>query len=271
MPRRRGPTEQAVDAAVDTACRMLRLPTIRSRFEESTGAAEHEQQSYRGFLAELLMAERDDRARRRIKVTRFPRENYLRTFDFDANPDINPAMIHTPAKCDWVRKGVPLCSIGVPGGGKPHLFIALGTEAATAGCRVKYTLDTKLIKELVEAADDRISTETIARYGRVDLLRIDELGYMDLDKRGTELLFQVLTEREERTASRSLPTTASGRGRNVQRFETVRRRRRPTRFRRQHRRTGIGSYRLTYIKPPPSPTLDNRRRRGIGRYEVVSV
>jgi DNA replication protein DnaC len=57
-------------------------------------------------------------------------------------------------------------------------------------------LAAKLVNELVEAADERQLTKTIARYG-VDLLCIDELGYMELDRRGAELLFQVLTEREE--------------------------------------------------------------------------
>jgi hypothetical protein len=63
--RRRGLTEQAADAAVDQACRMLRLPTIRQSFTELAEAAAREQMSYRAFLAELLMAECDDRARRR--------------------------------------------------------------------------------------------------------------------------------------------------------------------------------------------------------------
>jgi len=54
--------------------------------------------------------------------------------------------------------------------------------------------------ELVEAADDKQLAKTIARYGRVDLLMIDELGYMELDRRGAELLFQVLTEREEKAS-----------------------------------------------------------------------
>lgn len=53
---------------------------------------------------------------------------------------------------------------------------------------------------LHEAADEKLLTKTIARYGRVDLLCIDELGYMELDRRGAELLFQVLTEREERNS-----------------------------------------------------------------------
>lgn len=77
------------------------------------------------------------------------------------------------------------------------LLIALGTEAALAGFKVKYTLAAKLVNELVEAADEKVLTKTIARYGRVDLLCIDELGYMELDRHGAELLFQVLTEREE--------------------------------------------------------------------------
>lgn len=69
-----------------------------------------------------------------------------------------------------------------------------------AGYRVRYTLATKLVNELVEAADDKQLTKTINRYGRVDLLLIDELGYMELDRRGAELLFQVLTEREEKNS-----------------------------------------------------------------------
>ena len=65
---------------------------------------------------------------------------------------------------------------------------------------MKYTLATKLVNELVEAADEKQLARTIARYGRVDLLCIDELGYMELDRRGAELLFQVLTEREEKNS-----------------------------------------------------------------------
>jgi DNA replication protein DnaC len=202
--RHRGLTEQAADAAVDSACRLLRLPTIRSQFTDLAEAAARDQMTYRGFLAELLMAECDDRARRRserrIKAAAFPRDKALRTFDFTANPNVDPAVVHTLAKCDWVKKGLPLCLIGDSGTGKSHLLIALGTEAAMAGHRVRYVLATKLVNELVEAADEKMLAKTIARYGRVNLLCIDELGYMELDRRGAELLFQVLTGREEKAS-----------------------------------------------------------------------
>lgn len=203
-PRRHGMTEQAADAAVDQACRMLRLPTVRSQFNEIAENASREQMTYRAFLAELLIAECDDRARRRserrIRAAGFPRDKSLRAFDFDANPNIDPATINTLATGEWIKKGLPLCLIGDSGTGKSHLLIALGTEAAMQGFRVKYTLATKLVNELVEAADDKQLSKTIARYGRVDLLCIDELGYMELDRRGAELLFQVLTEREEKNS-----------------------------------------------------------------------
>ncbi|MFF9691092.1 ATP-binding protein [Streptomyces sp. NPDC014623] len=81
---------------------------------------------------------------------------------------------------------------------KSHMLIALGTEAAMKGYRVRYTLATKLVNELVEAADEKQLNKAIARYGRVGFLCIDQLGYMELDRHGAELLFQVLTEREEK-------------------------------------------------------------------------
>nr|WP_281174590.1 ATP-binding protein [Cryptosporangium arvum] len=113
--RHRGLTEQAADAAVDQACRMLRLPTIRTEFPDIAEAAAREQMSYRAYLAELLMAECDDRARRRsdrrIKAAAFPREKSLRTFDYDANPNTDPAVIHTLAAGEVTPgPGSPICS-----------------------------------------------------------------------------------------------------------------------------------------------------------------
>ncbi|HEY1715183.1 MAG TPA: IS21-like element helper ATPase IstB [Solirubrobacteraceae bacterium] len=204
MTRRRNLTEQAAEAAVDASCRTLRLPAVRASFNELAEAAAKEQMTYRGYLAELLMGECDERNRRRserrIRAAAFPRQKYLRDFEFTANPNIDPALIHALATNDWVRKGEPLCLIGDSGTGKSHLLIALGTEAAMAGYSVRYVLASKLANELVEAADEKVLTKTIARYGRVDLLCIDELGYMQLDRRGAELLFQILTDREENKA-----------------------------------------------------------------------
>jgi DNA replication protein DnaC len=90
--------------------------------------------------------------------------------------------------------------IGDSGTGKSHLLIGIGTAVAEAGLRVKYTTTASLVNELVEAADEKHLSKTIARYGRVDLLCLDEFGYLELDAAGAKLLFQIFTEREERKA-----------------------------------------------------------------------
>jgi DNA replication protein DnaC len=162
------------------------------------------------------MAECDDRdsrrAVRRMNAAGFPRDKRVDEFDFDANPNVPAATVHQLAGCGWVKAGQPLCLIGDSGTGKTHLLIALGTAAAQVGHSVRYVLASKLFNELVEAADDKQLSKTIARYGRVDLLICDELGYLELDRRGAELLFQVLTEREESPPSRSRPTSRSPAG-----------------------------------------------------------
>ncbi|MFG2387101.1 IS21-like element helper ATPase IstB [Streptomyces avermitilis] len=197
-------TEPASDAAIDTACRVLRLPTMRAQFPDTVARAEREHLSYRGFLAELLMAECEDRDRRRserrIRAAGFPRQKWLSDLDCTANANVTPALINNLATCEWVKKGEPLCLIGDSGTGKSHLLIGLGAAAARTGFRIRYVLAAKLVNELVEAADDKQLTKTIARYGRVELLCIDELGYLELDRRGAEMLFQVLTEREEKNS-----------------------------------------------------------------------
>lgn len=138
------------------------------------------------------------RTGRLVGAAGFPRLKTLLDFDFEANPSIDPAVIHALAGCDWVREGRPLCLTGAAGTGKSHLLIALGVEAAKAGFRVRYTLAAELVNKLVEAADRQRLSRLIGRYRGIDLLCIDELGYTALDRRGAELLFQVLTERDEK-------------------------------------------------------------------------
>ena len=202
-PRPR-PGDPAALTAIDTACRELRLPSIRSRVEDMINAAEREQLGYARFLAEALLAECDDRDQRRrtrrVHDAGFPRPKRLEDFDHTANNTVDPATIATLATGTWVSSGAPVCLIGDSGTGKSHLLIGLGIAAAEAGHRVRYVLASRLVNELAEADNDRTLSKVIARYGRVDLLCLDELGYLSLDRRGAELLFQVLTEREERNA-----------------------------------------------------------------------
>src|SRR5262249_14875678 len=88
---------------------------------------------------------------------------------------------------------------------KTHLLIGLGIAAAETGRRVRYVTTAALVNELAEAADDKHLSRVVARYARLDLLCLDEVGYVHLDPRGAELLFQIITEREERASPAAPP------------------------------------------------------------------
>ena len=197
-------TEQAAGLAIDDACRALRLPTVRAQHGELAEAAVRDRSSHQAFLAELLGAEveeRDARRReRRIAEARFPRLKRLEDFDLSAAPTVPPATLAALTGLAWVTAGEPVVLLGDPGTGKSHLLIGLGMAACQEGLRVRYVTAAGLVNELAEAADERVLARTVARYGRLDLLCLDELGYVHLDPRGAELLFQVITEREERAS-----------------------------------------------------------------------
>ena len=203
-------TEQAADAAIVTAATMLALPTVRTQAGEIADAAARDQLTHRAYLAELLSTEVDDRAERRrirrIREARFPRLKHLSDFDTAISP-IDGATIATLTAGAFIENGTPIVFLGDSGTGKTHLLIGTGIAACHQGLSVRYITAAGLVNELVEAQDEHTLTRLIGRYGRLDLLLIDELGYLHLDPRGAELLFQVITEREER-ASIAVATNA---------------------------------------------------------------
>jgi DNA replication protein DnaC len=197
-------TEQAAGLAIDAACRALRLPTVRDQADSLADAAARDRLTHRGYLAEVLSAEVDERdgrrRERRIAEAHFPRIKRLDDFDLAAAPTIAPAMLAALTTLAWVAAGEPVVLLGDPGTGKSHLLTGLGIAACEQGLRVRYVTAAGLVNELAEAADERVLARTVARYGRLDLLCLDELGYVHLDPRGAELLFQVITERDERAS-----------------------------------------------------------------------
>lgn len=197
-------SDPAAEAAIQTACRTLLLPTVRAEAVAMAAAAAKQRLSHKAFLAEVLLAECDERdARRqvrRVKEAKFPRTKRLADFDIRALPDLPPATLAHLASGSWIDKGEPLVLLGDSGTGKTHLLIALGTAAAEQGRRVRYVTTAALVNELVEAADDKELSRVVGRYARLDLLCLDELGYVHLDPRGAELLFQIITAREERAS-----------------------------------------------------------------------
>lgn len=198
------PGEDPIDAAIEQAARTLHLPAVRDSYEEAVEHALRERSSYKEFLVDLLGTEVTHREERRklrlVRDANFPRPKRIEDFDYDANPHVSPEQVNTLCDPAWVLGGQPLCLIGDSGTGKSHLLIGIGTAVAEAGHKVRYSTAANLVNELAEAADERQLTKVLTRYGRCDLLCLDEFGYLELDKAGAKLLFQIFTDREERRA-----------------------------------------------------------------------
>ncbi len=197
-------SDPAAEAAIHAACRILQLPTVRQQAVAMAEAAVKQRLSHKAFLAEMLTAECDERdARRRVRLVkeaRFPRTKRLTDFDPSMLPGLPAATLAHLAGGGWIDKGEPLILLGDSGTGKTHLLIALGACAAEQGRRVRYVTTAALVNELVEAADDKQLSRVVGRYERLDLLCIDEVGYVRLDPRGAELRFQIITAREEKAS-----------------------------------------------------------------------
>lgn len=205
------PTGDAgASAAIIAAGRALQLPTVRRLADELADQAVRDGTTHRGYLAELLATEVDERAERRrirhIREAKFPRTKMLADFNIDAS-GIDAAALTALETGEFIDTSRPVVLLGDSGTGKTHLLIGTGMAACHAGRKVRYVTAAGLVNELVEAQDTKTLSRLVARYGRYDLLLVDELGYLHLDPRGAELLFQVLTEREER-ASIAVATNA---------------------------------------------------------------
>ena len=195
--------DAAAQASIGAAARELHLPTVRTEAVRLAEIADRERQTHLRYLSEVLAAEVDDRTERRrtrrINDAKFPRLKRLADFAIDGST-VAPATLGHLAGGHYMDAGEPVVLLGDSGTGKSHLLIGLGLAACEQGRRVRYGTTAQLVNELVEAADERVLSRVVARYGRLDLLCLDELGYVQIDPRGTELLFQIITEREERAS-----------------------------------------------------------------------
>ena len=182
----------------------LKLAYMRDHAEDLIRLAAAGQWTHAQFLARLLEGEaalRQDHARaRRIKDAGFPVLKTLEQFDFTWPTKINRQAVQDLFRLRFVHDKAFAVLIGGVGLGKTHLAIALGHAACEAGLRVRFTTAVGMVNTLSAAhAAGRFAAE-LKKYTRPQLLVIDELGHLPLDKRGAELLFQVISERYERGA-----------------------------------------------------------------------
>jgi DNA replication protein DnaC len=181
--------------------RELQLIWPCQNYEKLAQQAARENWSHLQFLSSLLEGEclrrRDNRTVRRIRQARFPVIKTLDSFDWSWPKKINRLQIQDLFRLAFIKEKTNVIFMGGVGLGKTHLAAALGYAACLQGYSVLFASAIDMINSLAAAqAAQRLKYE-LKKYLAPQILQIDELGYLPIDKQGADLLFQVISQRYE--------------------------------------------------------------------------
>lgn len=189
---------------IRTQLKRLALPTMADCFEREAQTAAKTEMSYVAYLARLidgeLAAKVDRSVAIRISKARFPVLRTLEEFDFAFQPSLPAARIRELAELGFLDRAETILFVGRPGTGKSHLATALALRACTARKRVLFVHAPELLEQLLAADVARTLPKLIDTFGRLDLLVIDELGYLPMDSHRANLFFQLVSHLYTRTA-----------------------------------------------------------------------
>lgn len=132
---------------------------------------------------------------RKVRAAGFPFVKTLADFDFSFQPSIPRAVVDDLATLRFLDAAENVVLVGSPGVGKTHIAVALGVEAVRARKEVRFTDCAALVRDLKDASSRGILAKRLKYYAHATLLIIDELGYLDVDEEGADLLFQLVNRR----------------------------------------------------------------------------
>ena len=179
----------------------LKLAWIRDHHEETAAEAAEKQRTHIDFLCRLIEGETMERSRRaierRIKAARFPVLKTLEQFDWNWPKKINRLQIQNVFRMQFIEQKKNVILLGGVGLGKTHLATAIGYQACLQGHRVVFTSAAEIINTLSAAQIAQRLKDELKKYVRPELLIVDELGFLPIDKQGVNLLFQIISQRYE--------------------------------------------------------------------------
>src|SRR5438093_4373793 len=183
----------------------LKLRRMLSVYDEQLRAAEKADPSYSEFVAGLLRAQWHDRQESalewRIGRANLPERWSLETFPYARQPGVNRKQIRAFAELDFVAKKENIVFVGPSGVGKTGLASGILLKAIENGYRCQFVRAQDLFDDMYASLADRSSRQLVQRLARLDVLQIDELGYLNLKPEQSNIFFKLMEERYHRKST----------------------------------------------------------------------
>jgi DNA replication protein DnaC len=190
---------------IDQALQNLKLNWIHDNIGTELADAARKQRGHQEFLDRLLAGELEHRSaravERRLREAHLPARKSLDSFDWTWAKKVNKDQIKHIFNLRFMEEKTNVVFIGGTGLGKTHLALALAIEACQQNRSVRFSSAADIINTLTAALDANQLATTLKRYTNPELLIVDELGYLPVDQKGANLLFQVFTARYERNST----------------------------------------------------------------------
>lgn len=191
-----------MDDELDQLLRSLKLGRIREILDERLAAATQEGVAYSDFLRRLLREEHHAQQCRfleaRIQRAQLPERWALETFPWDRQPGVQRAVVEQLATLDFIGQGTNVVLIGPTGVGKSGLASGLLLKALFTGRRGQFVKAQDLFDDMFRSLADFSSRKLLDRLIRMEILLIDELGYLNLRPEQSNIFFKLMEERYQR-------------------------------------------------------------------------